>query len=241
MTAMLASVATMAEAQLALQAKVGILDLKQPANGALGALDRTTVRQIVQLVAGRIPVSATAGDLVMQPEIISTAVQAIAETGVDYIKIGFFPGGDWSGCIAKLAELSGQGLRLIAVLFADATPDFDIVAVIAQAGFSGVMLDTMDKLRGSLLSVLDRKKLAAFVGSAKSQGLLVGLAGSLRQQDIAELLPLQPDYLGFRGALCRQHERTARLDPAALARIRQAIAEHLPKREQHAQENVHHL
>ncbi len=91
MTGMLASVATMAEARLALQAGVAILDLKQPADGALGALDTATIRKIVQLVDNRIPVSATIGDLAMQPEIVSAAVRTMADTGVDYIKIGFFP------------------------------------------------------------------------------------------------------------------------------------------------------
>ncbi len=241
MTGMLASVSTLAEAQLALKAKVDILDLKQPDQGTLGALDVKTVREIVLLVDGRIPVSATVGDLVMQPEIVTMAVQAMADTGVDYIKIGFFPGGDWTGSIASLGKLAARGLPLIAVLFADAEPDLAIVSALARAGFTGVMLDTMDKRRGSLSSVLDREELAAFIDAAKTLRLLTGLAGSLRLQDIPGLLPLQPDYLGFRGALCRQHERTARLEPAALDQIRQAIANHSAHRDHHAQETLRYL
>ncbi|MDD1632684.1 MAG: (5-formylfuran-3-yl)methyl phosphate synthase, partial [Methylococcaceae bacterium] len=89
MTGMLASVNSLAEALLALSADVDIIDLKQPALGALGALDIDTVKQIVAGIYGRCPVSATIGDMPMQPDPVFNAVKAMAETGVDYIKIGF--------------------------------------------------------------------------------------------------------------------------------------------------------
>ncbi|OYV19732.1 MAG: hypothetical protein CG441_670, partial [Methylococcaceae bacterium NSM2-1] len=55
MTGMLASVNSLAEALLALSADVDIIDLKQPALGALGALDIDTVKQIVAGIDGRCP------------------------------------------------------------------------------------------------------------------------------------------------------------------------------------------
>ncbi|MDD5632129.1 MAG: (5-formylfuran-3-yl)methyl phosphate synthase, partial [Methylococcales bacterium] len=116
MTGMLASVNSMEEALLALSAGVDIIDLKQPALGALGALDMATVKQVVAEVAGRCPISATIGDLPMQPDPVFNAVKAMAETGVDYIKIGFFPGDDWQGTLNKLSVLTGQSQALIAVL-----------------------------------------------------------------------------------------------------------------------------
>ena len=124
MTGMLASVNSLAEARLVLQAGVDIIDLKQPEQGALGALALADVRAIVQEVNGRCPISATVGDLPMQPELVYNAVKVMADTGVDYVKIGFFPGGDWQGTIDKL---SGQKTKLIAVLFADTQPDFAIL------------------------------------------------------------------------------------------------------------------
>lgn len=224
MTGMLASVTSIEEALLALEADADVIDLKQPSRGALGALPVETVRQIVQAVNGRKPLSATVGDLPMQPDIVASAVTAMAQTGVDYIKIGFFPGGDWAGVIAALQPLAQQGLRLIAVLFADAPYDEGSIDALAAAGFTGIMLDTMDKKQGSLLTALPPDRLDAFVTDAKALGLLCGLAGSLRKEHIAALLPLQPDYLGFRGALCREKQRNALLDRAALAEIRRAIS-----------------
>ena len=123
MTGMLASVNCVAEALLVLEAGVDIIDLKQPALGALGALDIIVVQEIVTEVNQRCPVSATIGDLPMQPQVVFNAVKAMAETGVDYVKIGFFPGGDWQGTLDQLSLLSDQGYRLIAVLFADTQPD----------------------------------------------------------------------------------------------------------------------
>jgi uncharacterized protein (UPF0264 family) len=224
MTGLLASVNSLEETLLALQADADIIDLKQPQNGALGALPPPAVRLAVQAVNGRKPVSATVGDLPMQPETVSAAVAEMAATGVDYVKIGFFPGGDWPGVIAALQPPAQQGLRLIAVLFADAPFDESVVAELAAADFSGAMLDTMDKGRGSLLDLLPMHNIAAFVAAARAKNLLCGLAGSLRKEHIAALLPLQPDYLGFRGALCRGRQRTAQVDGAALLEIRHALS-----------------
>lgn len=209
---MLASVNSLKEARLILTTNIDIIDLKQPEHGALGALSIDTVKEIVQEVNQQKLVSATVGDLPMQAKIVFDAVKAMAETGVDYIKIGFFPGDDWQGTISRLSEITQQGHKLIAVLFADAKPDINTIKSLQQAGFYGVMLDTMDKTKGSLSQVMSHTEILDFVNRAKSAQLLCGLAGSLKQQDITGLLAMNADYLGFRGALCQQHLRTSDLD-----------------------------
>jgi len=212
MTGMLASVNSLEEARLILNTTVDIIDLKQPEQGALGALSIEEVTAIVNEINQQKPVSATVGDLPMQADIVFDAVKAMVKTGVDYTKIGFFPGGDWQGTISKLSDISQQGHKLIAVLFADTNPDIKTIDALKQAGFYGVMLDTMDKKNGSLSQVMDGSNIKKFVSQAKSAQLLCGLAGSLKQQDIAELISLNADYLGFRGALCQKHIRTSELD-----------------------------
>ncbi len=222
MTGMLASVNSIEEALQALSANVDIIDLKQPALGALGALETDLVKAIVDEINGRCPVSATVGDLPMQPEIVYQAVKAMAATGVDYVKIGFFPGDDWQGTIEQLATLP-QSIALIAVLFADTQLDFAVIDSLTDAGFKGVMLDTMNKNSGPLTQVMAKTDVAQFVRLAKDRSMLCGLAGSLRLKDIAELMPYQPDYLGFRGALCLEHNRTAQLSRSSMMQIKQAI------------------
>lgn len=224
MSFMLASVNSLEEAKLVEKFDVDIIDLKQPAQGALGALNIDTVIEIVAALKPSARISATVGDLPMQPELLCKAVRDMAATGVDYVKIGFFPGGDWSSCISSMSDIARQGHALIAVLFADTRPDVSIIPALAEAGFNGVMLDTMDKQRGSLTELMAIDELRQFVEIAKSHALLTGLAGSLAIGDIAGLLPLNADYLGFRGALCRQRCRTAALDETQIAQIRGLLA-----------------
>lgn len=223
MNKMLASVNCLSEAIMAEQANVDIIDLKQPALGALGALETSLVNTIVNSPELSKAISATVGDLPMQADIIFAAVEKMAATGVDYVKIGFFPEGDWLPVIQQLQPLTKTGIQLIAVLFADQNPNLDSIKDFAQAGFSGVMLDTMNKQNGSLTQVMPLKEIQTFVENSKKYKLLCGLAGSLRLQDIARLKPLQADYLGFRGALCNQHQRTSALDQQALHSIRSAL------------------
>jgi (5-formylfuran-3-yl)methyl phosphate synthase len=221
MTLFLASVRDEAEAAIALRAGADIIDLKEPRWGALGALDRDTTRSIVSLIGGRVPVSATIGDMPMHPETIGEAVLEKAACDVDYVKFGVFSDGDARRCLAALRPIALR-VPLIVVLFADPLPVFDALAAAADMGAAGIMLDTADKGSGSLLAHLDPLELKSFVTQAKSYGLTLGFAGSLRAADVPDLLHLAPDLLGFRGALCCG-ARSASLDPGACAAIRACI------------------
>ncbi|KXF77525.1 dihydroneopterin aldolase [Paramesorhizobium deserti] len=224
MTKMLASVRDRREAEIVLKGGADIIDLKDPENGALGAVAPETIREVVDFVAGVRPVSAACGDLPMEPETIERQVEAIAATGVDYIKIGFFPSDRLAQCIEALAGLA-EHKKLIAVLFADhAYPD-DLPAAFAAASFHGVMIDTADKSRGRLLDHLAPGRIGDFVKAAHDQSLISGVAGSLEAPDIPRLLVFSPDFLGFRGALCENQKRNAEIDEAATVRIRALIPE----------------
>ena len=222
MTRFLASVRDVAEADTALAAGADIIDLKDPAKGALGALDPGAIAACVARIAGRAEVSATVGDLPLHPETIRDAVRRIAALGVDHVKLGLFPEGDAERCLSLLA-VETQRVSLILVIFADALPPFDAIRVAARIGAFGVMLDTAGKDGSSLLDHLPPAALARFVADARAEGLLVGLAGSLRAAHVAKLLALQPDLLGFRGALCAGGARGANLDADACAAIRALI------------------
>lgn len=222
MTLMLASVTGKAEAELALAHGADIVDLKDPASGALGALDPAVVREVVAAVGGRRPVSAVTGDLTMQADAVAAAARGMAETGVDYVKVGLFPGEGRAACIRALAPVARQ-TRLIGVLFADRDPDLDLVPLLHETGFAGAMLDTAGKGGGRLLAHADAARLGAFVRACRTHALMTGLAGSLEAPDVPRLLLLVPDFLGFRGALCAAHDRTAALDPDAFDVIRGLI------------------
>ena len=128
--------------------------------------------------------------------------------------------------LAKLAPSMGRiraRTKLVGMIFADMAPEFDLLPSLEQTGFKGAMLDTRDKSRGRLLSHLDIPQLAEFCARCQSLGLLAGLAGSLEPPDVPRLRLVKPDVLGFRGALCRAHDRRAAIDPHAVALIRDLI------------------
>ncbi|MFG1423380.1 (5-formylfuran-3-yl)methyl phosphate synthase [Roseixanthobacter liquoris] len=222
---LLASVATLAEMDLAVAGGADIVDLKDPSRGALGAWAVPALEAAVArwraLPVSRPLLSATVGDYPPVPQVLVQAVRAVGATGVPLVKIGFFTQanvGTLDACLRALAPLA-RDHRLIAVLFADQAPDFAVLAQMKAAGFHGAMLDTAVKGAGRLTDHLPLSRLEAFVTRARGLGLLSGLAGSLCLADIAPLKTLAPDYLGFRGALCGG-ARTDALDPVALARVR---------------------
>lgn len=242
---LLASVTSEAEARLAAGAGADVIDAKDPVAGALGALPHVTVAAICAAARStchpgrrdsaeqgpraqgapppQIPVSATVGDLPLDPILVTQAARAMAATGVDIVKVGLFPGGDAQAVIQALGREIAPETSLVAVLLADAPLDLALVRDLGTAGFAGVMLDTAAKDGRTLLDHCAPETLARFIAEARAAGLFAGLAGSLRLAQIPELLALAPDILGFRGALCRASDRKATLDAAALAAVRAAI------------------
>jgi len=83
LTLFLASVRDAEEAELALHAGADIVDLKDPAQGALGALPPDIIAACVKQVAGRAPVSATVGDLPLEGDGVRAAIRKTASLGVD--------------------------------------------------------------------------------------------------------------------------------------------------------------
>ena len=216
---MLASVRSPEEALFALQAGADLIDAKEPLDGILGAVPAETLRAIVAAVGQRRPVSATVGDLPLDPERLCVAARLNADCGADFVKIGIF---EQPFELSRLQPVPPalDGVPLIAVLFADRSPPLQVADALAAAGWHGVMLDTANKNAGSLRDWTDPDWLAEFVRQARAAGLLVGLAGSLREDDVRPLAALGPDYLGFRGALCTQTDREECLDPDRVRAIR---------------------
>ena len=143
--------------------------------------------------------------------------------GVDIVKVGVFDRTISPFMLSVLDRLADRGIRIVLVFFAELyPPDIDFQRL-RRGGITGVMLDTCEKANGNLRDKLDDGTLAEFVRKAGRAGLMTGLAGSLTREDIPPLLEINPDYLGFRGALCKQHRRTSEMDGAKVADIRNLI------------------
>ncbi|MGL4397062.1 MAG: (5-formylfuran-3-yl)methyl phosphate synthase [Hyphomicrobium sp.] len=226
--AFLASVTSASEAEIALAGGANIIDCKDPASGALGALPHETIVDVCRAVAGRVLVSATIGDMDADATVMVPAAEGIAATGVDLVKCGFVS--DDASAVSAVSALGTARLgtaRLVAVLMADRITSFDLIAPLARAGFAAVMLDTADKGQGALTDVMDAARLAAFVDVARRHRMISGLAGALRLAHIADIVGHGPDVIGFRGALC-DGGRVGVLSAERVATVRDAIiAAHL--------------
>lgn len=229
LTGMLASVTGPDEAEIALSGGADIIDLKDPALGALGAVTPDVLRATLARIDGRRPVSAVAGDLPMEPALVRAAVAE--RRAASHVKIGIFPASAEArrAVVSTLAEEAAT-TSLIAVLFADGDLDLSLLADLKAAGFAGAMIDTMNKGGGGLLKHASTGELARFVQSCRAFGLMSGLAGSLEPPDVPRLAVLEPDYLGFRGALTRG-SRQGPIDLDAVRAMRALIeAETAPDR-----------
>jgi uncharacterized protein (UPF0264 family) len=218
----LASVTGESEARLCAELGADIIDAKNPAQGALGALPGERVRAIRAAVPAAVPVSATIGDPSKDPDDVVRAARFMAAAGADVIKVGFWPLRHQEAVVRRLEALTH--VRLVAVLLVDEGLDLDLIAPLRDARFAGVMLDTADKRVGALPERLSEDALAQFVNAVQSQGLFAGLAGSLRAEHVPQLLALGPDVLGFRGGLCRAGARTSGIDAEAVRAVRAAMA-----------------
>ncbi|MEP7295113.1 MAG: (5-formylfuran-3-yl)methyl phosphate synthase [Burkholderiales bacterium] len=223
MMRMLVSVRSVAEARVAAQGGADFIDLKEPREGALGGLPIATIAAIVRALReqGRsLPVSATIGDLPMDElAAILAQVDAVAACGVDYVKVGIereAPAGE------VLDALAASGHAVVPVFIADQGLDFTQVEHACRLRFPAVMVDTADKLVGSLFDVLHDADLRRFVGGVRASGALVGLAGALRRPQLAALRALGPDFAGFRSAVCAG-DRSGELDPARLHELAAAL------------------
>jgi len=225
----LASVQSLEEAQVLSSVLPDILDIKNPSKGALGALSSGEVTSIVSYIAGRCKISATVGDLPMQASQLNVAMTAMAETGVDYVKVGLFPDSGLLDCLEQMtATIKTLQVPVIAVLFADKWPQQDVIPLLKDAGFYGVMVDTAVKDGKHLLEHWQSLQLTAFVESARQQNLACGLAGALRLEDIFTLQQFGADYLGFRSALCEQRLRTSGLKASLARHVQSAIKQDHP-------------
>jgi dihydroneopterin aldolase len=221
MTLMLASVLSREEAEIALAQGADIIDCKDPARGALGALPLPRVAEIVAAVDARRPVSA----VVELPHDVSQARRAFEDaiaTGVEFIKFALPLTPDAEEIISALSPLAAR-VKLVAVLFADLGPDFESLPSLARAGFHGAMLDTAHKGKGRLIDMMSVGALSEFAARCRELRLACGLAGALEPPDVPRLLVTGADVLGFRGALCAHGDRRGRLDGAATALIRDLI------------------
>lgn len=223
MMRMLVSVRDVAEARVAARGGADFIDLKEPRDGALGGLPIETIAAVVRALreqGSRLPISATIGDLPMSDlDAILARVDAVAACGVDYVKVGIER---VAPARTVLDALAGTGHAIVPVFIGDRGLDFELVDHAGALKFPALMVDTADKLAGSLFEVVSDAELRRFVSAVRASGALVGLAGALRRPQLAALRALAPDFAGFRSAVCAG-DRSGQLDPERLRALAEAL------------------
>ena len=85
------------------------------------------------------------------------------------------------------------------------------------------MLDTQIKNGLSLFEHYSAEQASEFAKRVAVQGLLLGLAGSLRDKHLTAAKTLQPHYIGFRGGVCVANQRVSTLDAEKIKVIRKML------------------
>lgn len=198
MSKILGSIQNLEEAKILIESKIDIIDLKDPAKGALGKLEESKIIEILNFINNKKLTSSTIGDLPNDKDIILHVIKQIEKTNVDFIKIGVYD----KDYIKTLCSIKSNK-NLIAVFFADKfIPSIKTIEFLKNSGYSGVMLDTSDKNSGNIFCHATYNQIQIFLINAKKYDLITGIAGSVSEEHIDELVQLSPNYIGFRGAFC---------------------------------------
>ncbi|MEE9331474.1 MAG: (5-formylfuran-3-yl)methyl phosphate synthase, partial [Methylophilaceae bacterium] len=222
MTQLLISVKNVEESILARSTGADIIDLKNPSVGALGALPVDIVSEVLDEINGSVLVSATVGEGHESVDSLLSDIKLYAGLGVDIIKIAVSDLFIQKHFFADILKLIKKDIKLVAVFFADQDIDFNLLPHMQSSGFHGAMLDTQKK-ETSLLTQRDVEYLNRFVGLCHQYELASGLAGSLKRVHMNALLPLNANFIGVRGGVCRMEDRVSDLSPKKIVAIKEML------------------
>ena len=234
---LLVSVADVREARVAVWGGVDIVDVKNPAEGSLGAPAPGMIARVRDTVPSERPVSAAIGDLPNLPGTAALAALGASRSGAAYVKVGLWGTSTEEEAVAVLravreaVESGPTGPTVIAAAYADAErvpsrplPPAAIVAAARRAGVGGCLVDTAVKDGGGLFEWLAPDALAALVAEGHAARLEMALAGALRAEDLPAVRATGADIAGVRSAACRDGRRTAPLDAERIERLRAMCA-----------------
>ncbi len=208
------------EAGAALLGGADILDVKNPKEGSLGANFPWAIRAVVDLADGRVPVSATIGDLEFKPGTASLAALGAAAAGAEFVKAGLLgaktPGQaeEMLQGIVRAVKDYDPRKKVVAAGYSDharagSLPPRLLPAAAEKAGADVVMVDTAVKDGRATFEFMSEQDLREFIDLGHASGLEVALAGSIDFVHLELLMRLEPDIIGVRGIVCGGDRRSA--------------------------------
>jgi (5-formylfuran-3-yl)methyl phosphate synthase len=231
---LLVSVVATEEVAAAVRGGADIIDVKNPAEGALGASVPHIIRQVRAHTPASIPVSATLGDLPHLPGTAALAALGAASCGIQFVKVGLMGSRNPADAIVLLRDACqavrdhNAAVQIIACGYADgdqigALPPHALPAVAIEAGADGCLLDTYRKGNGTLVTCLTDGQLRRFVIDCRQAGLLCALAGSLTVENLPLVSACRPDIIGVRTAACQGGRVHGRVDAQRVQRIKSLL------------------
>ncbi len=226
---LLISVTSIAEAQVALRGGAQIIDIKNPAEGALGAASVSALHDVCGTLPPDQPISAALGDSNAPVGTLALAAYGAAGLGARYLKVGLLTASPNDAIILlkevqRSARLANPLCRLVGVGYGDASLvgalSWRLLPEIAQeAQLWGCMIDTAIKDGRTLFDHCCEHDLRNWLADCRRAGLRGALAGSLGIADGIVLRRLDPDIVGFRGAVCRGDRSNGQVDEALVAAL----------------------
>lgn len=217
---MLVSVRSAAEARAAVEGGAAIVDVKEPSRGSLGRASADVWREVRAAIPASATLSVALGELVEWAGIV---LPSDDWDGIRHRKIGLAGSGDdWRERWSDLRDRLGPGPSWVAVAYLDwrTTAAPDPVSVIDEAATlddcAGVLFDTFDK--SSRIEVVE-SEWRDWIDRARASGRFVAMAGSLDEERIRRLRPMNPDLFAVRGAACEGGDRLRAIDPDRVARL----------------------
>ncbi|HUT79611.1 MAG TPA: (5-formylfuran-3-yl)methyl phosphate synthase [Candidatus Bathyarchaeia archaeon] len=207
------------EALECVEAFVDIIDIKNPAEGSLGANFPWVIKTIREAVPKIIPISATIGDVPYKPGTVALAALGAATAGADFVKVGLLgtktvdEAIEVMQAVTKTIDEFQLSVSVVAAGYAEGNSigsisPLDIPFVAAKASCDFAMIDTYDKsMKKSIFDILSYSALESFIAKARKFDLGTAFGGSINLTHIPLLQKLLPDIVGVRGAVCADGDR----------------------------------
>ena len=231
---LLISVVDADEALKAFKGKADIVDVKNPAEGSLGAPKPKVVAMVRKLLPKNVEVSVAVGDAPNLPGTISLAVFGVTCLNVNYVKVGVYGPKSLEEAyilgksVVDASKTLNEKIKVVLASYADYSrvgclSPKDVLQVAYKVEADILMVDTKIKDGKKSFNFLSEDEVKKLCSEAHDKGLGFALAGSLNFDDIEKAFRCGVDVLGFRGAVCSKDRINGKVEEWKVLAIAEKI------------------
>lgn len=226
---LLVSVRNLEEAMSAQAGGADIIDIKEPAQGSLGMAPIDVIASIIREFGSTIPMTAALGELADNATApVASASQLV---GLWIVKVGTAHIDQPSHAFDRFRQWSDSlegTTSLIPAIYADHQRCGGIDPMTGlewahQVGSPAILIDTFIKDGRRLTEAMDHTQLRDIASACRARGILLALAGSLRDEEIDALADIEPAIWAVRGAVCHEGNRRGSVSTERVRSLAQQI------------------